>query len=336
MALDVLSEAKVAPPRVLEAVLVLDNTKSMEGAKMTALKDSASDLVDTIMADTDNTVKVGVVPFSTYVNVGMSRRNASWINVPADYSETNYSCHDTYPDAVSSNCRQETYTCTSDGVTSTCSHEVCDWDNGEPVKFCGNQTSNNVWRGCVGSRDYPLNVKDEDFASNRVPGLLNEWCPAEILPMTDSKSVVQSRISGMSVQGDTYIPSGLTWGLRLISSDDPFTEGTSYADLETQAGVKALILMTDGANTRSPAYPKHSGSDVSLANDLTTELCDEIKSKKVFIHTIAFEVTDTTIQNLLRNCASEPAKYYDASDAAELSAAFDSIGDDLKRLALTK
>ena len=336
MALNIGAEAKVAPPRVLEAVLVLDNTNSMDGAKMDALKVSAADLVDSIMADTDNKVKVGIVPFSTYVNVGMSRRFASWITVPADYSETNYQCHNEYPDAVSSNCYQKTGTCYSDGVPYSCSWDQCDWDYGDPVEVCGDQTSDYQWRGCVGSRDHPLNVKDEGFAANKVPGLLNEWCPAEVLPMTDSKSAVKNKISSLFVQGDTYIPAGLTWGLRLISSDDPFAEGTTYEALEAEAGVKAVILMTDGANTRSPDYPGHWGDNVSLANDLTLEICDEIKSRKVFIHTIAFEVTSNAIQNLLRDCASDPSNFYDAGDAAELADAFNSIGDDLKRLALTK
>lgn len=336
MPLNVVSEAKVAPPRVLEAVLVLDNTNSMSGAKIDALKDSANELVDTIMADANNTVKVGIVPFSTYVNVGMSRRNESWIDVPADYSQTNYSCHNEYPNAVSSNCRQVTGTCDNDGVSSSCSWQQCDTDYGEPVEVCGNETSNYQWHGCVGSRNYPLNVEDEEFATTRVPGLLNEWCAAEVLPMTASKTAVKNRISSLYVQGDTYIPAGLSWGLRLISADAPFTEGATYADLEADAGVKAIVLMTDGANTRSPRYPDHWGSSVSLANTLTREICDEIKSKKIFIHTIAFEVSDNSIQNLLRNCASDPSDFYDAGNAAELAQAFNSIGDDLKRLALTR
>ncbi|MEK7265937.1 MAG: TadE/TadG family type IV pilus assembly protein [Pseudomonadota bacterium] len=336
MPLNITSEAKVAPPRVLEAVLVLDNTNSMNGAKMTALKASATELVDTIMADTDNTVKVGIVPFSAYVNVGKSRRSESWMNVPTDYSTTKYVCGNTYPDITYSNCHEVTSTCTSDGVSYSCTSTKCDINYGTPVVVCSNQTYTYTWYGCAGSRNYPLNVKDEDFATNPVPGLPNYSCTAEVLPLTVNKAAVKSKISSLYVQGDTYIPSGLTWGLRLISADAPFTEGTSYADLESDAGVKAIILMTDGANTRSPTYPTHTGWDASLANTLTTELCDEIKSKKIFIHTIAFEVTDTTIQNLLRNCASDPSDFYDAGDEAELAAAFNSIGDDLQRLALTR
>ena len=241
------------------------------------VKGAARDFVEAVFSHPDADVKVGVVPFAQYANVGETYAGSAWLT-----------------------------------------------DGGA------------VWTGCVGSRNYPLNVADEEFATTRVPGLLNEWCAAEVLPMTASKTAVKNRISSLYVQGDTYIPAGLSWGLRLISADAPFTEGATYADLEADAGVKAIVLMTDGANTRSPRYPDHWGSSVSLANTLTREICDEIKSKKIFIHTIAFEVSDNSIQNLLRNCASDPSDFYDAGNAAELAQAFNSIGDDLKRLALTR
>ena len=98
--------------------------------------------------------------------------------------------------------------------------------------------------------------------------------------------------------------------------------------------MKALILMTDSANTRSPSYPHRNGHDASLVNNLTGEMRDEVSAKKIFAHAIAFEVNDRTIQNLLRGCASNPSDHYDAGKAAELADAFNSIGDNLKRLAL--
>ncbi len=334
--INVVSEAKVAPPRALEAVMVLDVTNSMKGDKLAALKDAARDLVDTVMPDTGDSVKFGVVPFSQYVNIGVSRRGAPWLSVPADYSVTNYSCRNTYPDAKKSNCRTVARTCMNDGVPYDCSSEVCDWDYGEAVEVCGDRTSTYKWRGCVGSRNYPLNVQDGDYNSNPVPGLLNIYCPAEVLPLTSVKAQVKSKISALAVQGDTYIPSGLAWGWRLVSSTDPFSEGQSYESFEVESGIKSIILMTDGANTRSPAYPSHAGTNATLANSLTRDLCDNIKAKKIVVYTIAFEVTDSTILDLLRGCATDPANFYDASDSAKLADAFEAIGDQLQRLALSK
>lgn len=333
--IDISTEATVAPPPLLEAVLVLDNTGSMTGAKISALKSAAGKLVDSVMKD-GSPVKIGIVPFSNYVNVGLSRRNESWITVPPNTSDSIWQCSNTYPNAVKSNCRTVSYTCYNDGVPGTCSYESCDWDYGEPVETCKWVTSTHVWRGCVGSRNNPLDVKDEDYDAVKAIGLLDYWCTKEVLPLTSDKSAVKGKIATLIASGNTYIPSGLFWGQALISSDAPFTEGMTYEAMDTDGGIKAIILMTDGANTLSPNYPRHDGSDVSRANSLTRDLCNEIKSKKVSIYTIAFEVTETDIRDLLRECASDPSNYYDATDAAELAEAFESIADNLKRLALSR
>lgn len=334
--IDVYSEAKVAPPRVLEVVLALDNTNSMSGAKMTALKSAASDLVNAVMAEADNDVKIGIVPFSNYVNVGVSRRGASWLNAPADSSATVNKCNTTYPDATSTNCVTTSSTCYNDGVPYACTGTSCDWDYGDPVTTCADVVENHLWRGCVGSRDQPRDVKDEDYAVHKVPGLLDEWCPEEVLPLTTDKATVENKIDALSVIGDTYIPSGLFWAQALISEEEPFAGGVSYAEMEAESGVKAIVLMTDGLNSRSARYPDHWGNDTSAANDKTEQLCTEIKSKKIQVYTIAFEVTDTTVKDLLRDCASSPDEFFDAADAAELSSAFESIGSSLQELSLSK
>ncbi len=55
-----------------------------------------------------------------------------------------------------------------------------------------------------------------------------------------------------------------------------------------------------------------------------------MKGKGVTIYTVAFEVVEPTIQTLLQGCASSPADYYQASDAAALSDAFKKIADAMK------
>ncbi|NNL89483.1 MAG: hypothetical protein HKP25_10465, partial [Marinicaulis sp.] len=217
--INIVSAAKISAPRNLEIALVLDNTYSMVGAKLTTLKTAANGLVDTVMKDVDNTTKVAVVPFSQYVNLGLSRRNEPWLDVDDDYSETNNVCWNTYPDKVQSNCVTTTEICSStrDGVTSTwsCQKTTCDTDWGDPVEVCDDKTVNYTWNGCAGSRDYPLDVKDRDYAVYKALGLLNTWCPREITPLTTNKALVKAELTAMAVQGSwTYIPAGLTWGYR--------------------------------------------------------------------------------------------------------------------------
>ncbi len=338
--INIRSEAKVAPPRILETVLVLDNTQSMAGSKINALKDAARDLVNELMNGSGTNVKVGLVPFSQYVNVGLSRRNEPWIDVPPDTSNTTYNCWNDYPNRTYSNCTTTTRTCSGsdDGVpySYTCSDTHCDVDDGEPVEHCGNHTDTDIWYGCVGSRNAPHDVRDIAWSGQRAPGLLDVGCPNEITPLTPNRGDVLNAIDAMSVQGNTYIPAGLFWGQALISADAPFTEAKSYAEVAAESGIKAIILMTDGMNTLSASYPAHNNYDTAAANAKTLEICDELKSNDVQVYTVSFQVTDSTIQTLLDNCATDPANSYDADDATELSNAFLEIGRSLTELALSK
>ncbi|MEM6537744.1 MAG: VWA domain-containing protein [Pseudomonadota bacterium] len=335
----VMSEVRASAPRGLELVMALDNTGSMSGSKMATLKTAAKDLATDLLEDA-GTAKIGIVPFSNYVNVGTSRRAASWLTVPADQTNSNDSCWNTYPDRVESNCRTITQTCssTNDGVTRTysCSRRQCDVDQGDPVQVCGTNTSTVTWHGCVGSRDNVLDESDGDYSIVQIPGLMNKRCATELLPLTSTLSTVTSKIDAMSAQYATYIPSGLAWGRRLLSSQAPFTEGVTYAKASAERSLKALILMTDGENTRSANYPYHEGTNKAAANTKTTALCTSIKNDGIIVFTVAFEVTDTTTKSILQGCASSPENYFDASNPSSLKEAFDEIGLSLRDLALTR
>ena len=67
----------------LEVVLVFDNTGSMGSqSRLSTLKVAANDFVEILFGPraTANTLKIGVVPFSQFVNVGPSKSSASWLD----------------------------------------------------------------------------------------------------------------------------------------------------------------------------------------------------------------------------------------------------------------
>ena len=76
--IDTTSEAIRSMGKV-EVALVLDNTGSMRGTKLTKLKEAAHALVDELVAATENPedLKIALVPFSQTVNVGATNRTAS-------------------------------------------------------------------------------------------------------------------------------------------------------------------------------------------------------------------------------------------------------------------
>lgn len=316
----------------VEIALVLDTTKSMAGSRLSSVKTAANELIDTIYAlpDASNKVKVSLVPFAQYVNVGMENRNASWMDVPPDTTTTVTSCTDTYPNATKSNCRMVSYTGHDDGVPYTYTVEECDWNYGTPVNVCAPYTSTFTWNGCAGSRTNPLNIKDEQYSS-RIPGIRNVSCPSKILPLSKSPSDIKDSINAMTAHGETYIPSGLVWGWRMLSNRAPFTESADDSATAGGAVRKYMVLMTDGFNTKSPQYPAgdHEGGNAASANALTRAACDNIKAdteSKIEIYTIAFEVADEGVKDILRYCATPGGAFFDAVDYAKLITAFSEIG----------
>lgn len=348
MRLRVVSEVKRGQEAPVELVMVLDTTKSMEGARLAGLKTAAKNLVAKMTPAGVRNVRIGVVPFGQYVNVGVAARNQPWVDVPADWVET---VPKTCSPKTQTTCTgSETYTCTSnnDGVITT---RLCTRNTGcttkpvnPPQEVCsGPSTKAHVFKGCIGSPAYPKNVADDDTA-RRYPGYLDVACGAEITPLTSSASKVTSAVNALKASGNTYIPAGLAWGFNMLSSPVPLTDAAPYdssgANLKPR---KAMILMTDGANTlalRPPSNGQHLDPNatytIAQTNGFTAELCRNIKAKKIEVFTVAFEVTDPSIKAILQACATDANHYYDAADAGKLDTAFQNIADALRHIYISR
>lgn len=319
--------------------LVLDVTGSMSGSKIESLKTAATNLINSVYnaPGAENLVRVSVVPFARYVNVGLQHRNDSWMSVPPDSTRTENQCYNTYPNATTSNCRTETSTAYNDGTPYTVSSQVCDWDYGEAVVQCTDQQFTETWHGCAGSRSHPLNVRDGSY-STRIPGVTNVSCGQPLTPLTTDKDVAADAINSLTAAGETYIPSGLIWGWRALSPGAPFEESAVQLGGSGQDSRKIMVLMTDGANTyaKNVGDAKHDLRDPAAANDITRELCTNIKDAKITVFTVAFEVGDAAIKEILRNCASSPSYYFDASGSEQLLDAFEKIAAKFSGLHLTR
>lgn len=335
---DVGSEVELGDAPV-EVALVLDNTASMAGTKLDDLKSAAGTLIDTAFSAlrADRNVAVGIVPFAQYVNVGQANRNVPWMSVPLDSTTTEPEvCYDQPTVTGQSNCRTETGTAANDGVPYTYTYEVCDYQYGPPVQQCYTPTTVNAWYGCAGSRDYPLETLDQDY-DVKIPGVMNAACPSEIVPLTNDVNALSSHIDAMVATGETYLPSGLIWGWRLLSKNAPFAQAKGYDErVFGQKVRKILVLMSDGKNTLSPVYPAHTGNDPALADSLTLEICTNIKAKGIEIYTVAFQVPDEGAKDVLEACASGASKFFDAEDGEALEQSFQKIANDFNPLRLTR
>lgn len=325
-----------APSGNAEIMMVLDTTGSMSiDGKLDALKVSATSFVEDLLDadDINNRVKIGITPFATYVNVGLDNRDAPWLDVPNDFTETE--TVENREVISKSDCSQQTRV-DKEGVTRT--RTVCENIVYGPTVL-EEEVTEHKWNGCVGSRNYPLNLSDSNYAQ-KVPGLLDETCPNRITQLTDNENDLKSEISSLQAKGVTYIPTGLTWGWRALSSGAPFDDGVSYQEAANKNIQKVIVLMTDGENQTSinpNARELHNGNNIVQSNQYMIEVCNNIKAQNITIFTIGFgnSIPLATV-NQLKECSTDGSNYYDAKDGVALTQAFSDITNQLSNLYLSR
>lgn len=348
----------------LEVALVLDNTYSMSvpldgtQTKLQVLQTASQNLVNTMLTSTNKDfVKVSIVPYAQYINVGMANRSQSWMSVAADNVTTKTTTTPAQCTTVSTKttCTGGTQgTCTGyrDGVPYGYScwlvAQTCTTVNITPVTTCTPEktttsTTTSKWFGCINNLMKSSALVMPDPTSPYVGRMeSSSSCLAAIQPLTNDTTVLTATIKSLKTSTssqETYIPGGLIWGVNVLSPPTPFTDGAAY-DTANKTPRKTIVLMTDGANT---AYSNSSGG-VALANatQLATTYADEgkvcayAKTKNIEIYTIGFGVTDATALANLKSCATDAAHYFDAKSSADLIAAFQTIGGKLTRVRITQ
>lgn len=316
-----------------DIALVLDTTDSMDGAKLDGVKTAASDLVDTVLGDPRmaGSARISIVPFADYMNVGLEHRNAWWIKDTQDY--VNVQHIDGYWTQVGVGCKAGTertvdqivgYT---DGVPIIQQVTLCDPERYDQIYISGyDVTTNYVWNGCVSSRPYPQELEDGSYELYKVQGMTDPYvkCPSEIKPLSNDAASLKTSISALVARGQTYIPSGLLWGQRVLSEQEPF----AVTSTEAAKKRKIMVIMSDGQNTVAQGdYWQHEGYDQSIwlehrgaadierANNVTLAVCAKARTSGVEIFVVGFEVATEAARSLLRQCA---VQYYEAKDVGEL------------------
>jgi len=361
------AKAERAVTGSVEVALVLDNTWSMSDAddkgvtRINALKTAAKTLVQELLTTEDGVVRIGLVPYADYVNVGTQHRGAAWLDVGADIAAVPATCENKEVDDKGK-CLQTVYkTCTRtvDGIEESYACNSCGKYEFEPARkvtksVCSGGKAAQQWYGCVGSRKTGDTRLNDGSASVRYPGFLttSQKCLNPIVDLTSSKSTLTTAIDKMIIQigtgyrPNTYIPAGLIWGLNLLSPSAPFTAGSAY-DGANQKPRKVAVLMTDGENTLrfNSSTGEHLAFNGNAANKQkqyeaanadTLAICTEMKKNNIEIFSVAFMVESETARGMLESCATDSLHYYDASDSEKLLASFSDIGKSLRVVRLAR
>lgn len=306
----------------LDVVLVLDNTGSMSGSRLTALKSASRAFTEILFGDqaTPELLQIGIVPFNTTVNIGTGMRTP-YTRGPgnAQYSP------DTWGGCVEARADRTPRRDSTDDWVENNAHK---WRR----YLYPSDSSQNNWPSLSGDR-----------GQFRGP---NKECPVALLPLTNVKADVLAKIDQMEANGFTHINIGAVWGWRVISPAEPFTQGRPYGDPEFN---KAVVVMTDGENaiqSTSGTYGAYgepddhsstlgtssSGAKVTELNARTLEVCTAMKALGIIVYTITFQVGSNSARNLMRDCATDAGKYFDSPSNAELERSFRAIGAQLSNL----
>lgn len=108
-------------------------------------------------------------------------------------------------------------------------------------------------------RDARKYFRVKPYGSTNSGGPNSSCTTSPITPLTDvtvaaGKKVITDAIDAMKPTGNTNVPEGTAWGWRVLSSNEPFTEGRSNTE---KGNDKVVIVLTDGANV----YGNQGGTD---------------------------------------------------------------------------
>ncbi|MGH1398072.1 MAG: pilus assembly protein TadG-related protein [Alphaproteobacteria bacterium] len=351
----------------LEVVLVLDNTGSMgTNNNIGKLRTASCEFVEILYGTYDSEdvqdcldrygdfvvpknehVKVGLVPYSTSVNVGP---------YGLGYDDDGA----VYDTAFMSNPIGASFS--NDGDTDLC---IIEGDDGSDVSDHTGPWS--MYRWCRDAGDdsarcnYYTNYICDGNEYNSSGSSCLDWdysygaktvyrapyyrCPkASVLPLTNDMSSLKDRINEMEASGWTFGNIGMVWGWRVLSPGAPFTEGVEF---NNAAWRKVIVMMTDGDNVRSSpygAYGVNADHDVNSSGDLDDRLedvCENMDAQdNVTVYTITFEASsggiDDATETLYKNCAGNGGYHSHVTSSDELVDVFRGIAQELSNLHIKK
>ncbi len=287
----------------LEISMMLDVTGSMQGQKLTDLKAAAKDLIDIVIWEdqSEYTSRVALAPFSDRVNAGPYASAVT--GLPAT--------------RVVNGSTKKLRKCVTDrwGVAQ---HRD-DLPAATPNTYVGPYAPANG--------NSPIDLNDQYSSSGNCSR-------PEIMPLTSDKTALKDHIDSFVASGSTAGALGTEWAWFLISPNwssiwPAASRPVAYNLPDVQ---KIAILMTDGEYN----YYKGKSWSASAVSAFAKNTCREMKDAGVIVYTIGFQLDTTLGEGVLRDCASDPTKFYSASDGAALRQSFRDIALQLAKLRLSQ
>ncbi|MBB4287079.1 Flp pilus assembly protein TadG [Roseospira goensis] len=347
----------------LELAMVLDNTGSMRGGNnIGALRIAAEDMVDILFGhETEHPyLYISIVPYAASVNPGpealggsTNPPDPSWWPEPGD---PHYVPFEWTADGTGQGwkgCVMERTGADLLGDDSATGWTPFVYESGPANDYDPDDMPGTV-------RYNPTTYQNSGTGPNL-------GCPSPIIPLTNRKGDLVDVIRGLDAwhRGGTMADLGLAWGRRALSPEAPFTEGKAWDEPRWE---KAIVMMTDGENQfyrldkdkwppnepdpsvnsdysgigwLSSSNPLIGTNSKSTANDIIDArmalACEDIKAQGIIVYTVTFSSSiNQATKDLYRDCASDPAKWFDSPSQEDLKASFRAIAIELSRLRVSQ
>jgi hypothetical protein len=283
---------------------MLDAAQGMAGAKLNALQLAATDFVNILLVGTQSSegTRIALAPYAEGVRPGDGYFNTV-VHSPA--STTKF-------DDTSGNKR--TYRksdCTAERV--------------------GNQAFTAA--APVGT-DRLIAIYTRD--GQCTPGAGNP-----VTPLTSNKERLLADIAALRAGGLNGGHIGVGWTWYLLSPD--WRDVWPWSSVPKAYGSvrKVAILMTDGAwevaYDASGVATRDSGRNPNngASDAYSRQLCDNMKAAGITVYAVGFNLKERKAIENMQNCASDPSKFYNAEDAAELQLTYRDIAAQIATIRLS-
>lgn len=198
-----------------------------------------------------------------------------------------------------------------------------------------------TWVGCTQDRHYPHNTTVDTPTADAATkwgyiegGKENNGahgCAAyddkhlKIVPLTANLSQLKNKLDDMQPLGNTNIPLGAEFGWNLLDPQLPYDQAVPYSDKKTR---KFLVLLTDGVQT-SKEFGEDDIRSKENGNANLLQLCSNMRDAGIVVFTIAYDITDPAVTNLLKSCA--PGRYFEPdAESTEINQVFSQVTQKIK------
>ena len=369
------SNQKVEVSLVLDTTLSMSFDGKMDQLKLSAKAFASRLMMQPDGVTPRPNVSIAVVPFNDYVflkTTDYRGKNVDWLTDTGDITQEfkegggfRKACPGGYTDIPASDCGWVATPTNKDGklvsedkwVCKTAASRRCDAGEIDESIPQSSRFVTMKWHGAVISRTPPTDRTIDGVGAAGKYYAFTGFLPGSggthplfrtdtnaafaLERLTDDKSKVDYVINNLVPHGETYTAAGMLWGWHTLDPGAPFGDGAPYGD-----ALKVIILMTDGVNTKSTlphgetGYFNHTGSDAASANTTTLALCSAVKQKGVRVYSIAYMFENgndvPAAKQMLQSCASDNARFFDATSKEKLDRAFTDIIAELIPLRLAE